>query len=154
VPSNLHSSSNDFTIPLNFNAYHSPLRQAQEQILLWALREARNPEPADTSVAVLIFRASADTNGVFDNIATGRGRVDCRGVRESADKLHLRKRSGSGGGECASAGARESGAEGEHCESCVWRLKIDVFGVVEVGQRYKRCAMGMAYSYSRAVQTR
>jgi hypothetical protein len=125
------------TISLNCNVYHLPLRQAQEQVLLCALREARNPEPADSSVAVLIFRASADANSVFDHIATGRSRVDCRGVRESADKLHLRKRSGSGGGECASAGARQSGAEGEHCESCVWRMEIDVCGVVGVVQRYK-----------------
>ena len=108
------------TIPLNCNVYHSPLRQAQEQVLLCTLREARNPEPADSPVAILIFRASADTNGVFDHIATGRGRVDCRGVRESTDELHLRERSGSGGGECASAGARESGAEGEYCECGFW----------------------------------
>ena len=136
-------------IHLNCNVYHSPLRQAQEQVLLCTLREARNPEPADSPVAILIFRASADTNGVFDHIATGRGRVDCRGVRESTDELHLRERSGSGGGECASAGAREGGAEGEHCERgfwflVFWRLKIDVYGVVGVVQRCKRYAMGMA----------
>jgi hypothetical protein len=106
--------------------YHSPLRQAQEQVLLCTLREARNPEPADGPVAVLVFRAGADADSVFDHIAAGGGRVDCGCVCESADELHLRKRSGSGGGECASAGARESGAEGEHCACvvcdfrCVW----------------------------------
>ena len=94
---------------------HSPLWQAQEQVLLWTLREARNSEPADAPVAVLIFRSSADTDSVFDHIATGRGGVDCGRVCESADELHLRKRSGGGGGECASSGAREGGAEGEHC---------------------------------------
>ena len=42
-------------IHLNCNVYHSPLRQAQEQVLLCTLREARNPEPADSPVAILIF---------------------------------------------------------------------------------------------------
>jgi hypothetical protein len=121
------SSSNAF--PPSFliaTCNHSPLRQAQEQVPLWTLREARNSEPAHAPVAILIFRAGADADGVFDHIATGGGGVECGCVCESADELHLRERSGSGGGECAGAGAREGGAEGEHCVCvvfdvrCVW----------------------------------
>jgi hypothetical protein len=90
--------------------HHSPLRQAQEQVLLRALREARNLEPADTPVAVLVFRASADTERISDHIAASRGRVDGGSLCQSADELHLCERSGSGGREGASAGARESRA--------------------------------------------
>jgi hypothetical protein len=56
--------------------HHSPLRQAQEQVLLRALREACNLEPADTPVAILVFRSSADTERISDHIAASRGRVD------------------------------------------------------------------------------
>ena len=130
------------TIPLSCNVYHSPLRQAQEQVLLCTLREARNPEPADSPVAILIFRASADTNGVFDNIATGRGRVDGGSVGQAADKLHLCERAGSGGREGAGAGAREGGAEGEHfgCVLLERRLCLDmVDGCVVAGLKEWKC---------------
>jgi hypothetical protein len=90
--------------------HDSPLRQAQEQVLLRTLREARNLEPADTPVTILVFRASADTKRISDHIAASRGRVDGGSLCQSADELHLRERSGSGGREGASAGARESGA--------------------------------------------
>ena len=55
---------------------NSPLRQAQQQVLLCALREASNPEPAHAPVAVLVFGASADANGVLDHVAAGGSRVD------------------------------------------------------------------------------
>jgi hypothetical protein len=90
--------------------YHSPLGQAQEQVLLRALREACNLEPTNTPVAVLVFRSSADTERISDHIAASRGRVDGGSLCQSADKLHLGERSGSGGREGASASARKSGA--------------------------------------------
>jgi hypothetical protein len=93
-------------LPASHRANDLPLRQAQQQVLLCALREAGNIEPAHTSVAVLILRASTDANSVFDHIAAGRCRVDGGSVCQSADELHLRERSGSGGGEGAGAGAR------------------------------------------------
>lgn len=95
-------------------AHHSPLRQAQEQVSLRTLREAADPEPANSSVALRVFRASADANGIFDHVASSRGRVERGSICQPSDELHLRKRSGSGGGEGASAGARESGSQREH----------------------------------------
>lgn len=115
--SNLFEAAiNIATVPRQEYRNNSPLGQAQQQVLLCALREAGNPEPAHAPVAVLILGASADANGILDHIATGRGRVDGGCVGQAADELHLCESAGSGGGEGAGAGARQGGAEGEHCE--------------------------------------
>ena len=97
-------------------ANNSPLRQAQQQVLLCALREASNPEPAHAPVAILVLGASADAHGVLDHVAASRRRVYGGRVGQAADELHLCERAGSGGREGAGAGAREGGAEGEHYE--------------------------------------
>jgi hypothetical protein len=115
-------------ILLNPTRSDLPFRQAQQQVLLCALREAGNIEPANTPVAVLVFGAGADTNGVFDHIAAGGSRVDGGSVCQSADELHLCERSGCGGGEGAGAGARQGGAEGKHCK-CAFVEDCRVLGM-------------------------
>lgn len=98
---------------------HSPLRQAQEQIFLRSLSEARNAEPADSALAVLILASLADTESVLDDFATGRCGCGLGGRSEATDELHLRKRARGAGGESANS-ARHLLADGLHCDGTMW----------------------------------
>ena len=98
---------------------HTPLWQAQEQILLRTLSEARNAKPADGALAILILASLADTESILDDFATSRCGRGLGGRSETADELHLSERARGAGGESAN-GARHLLADGLHCDGLKW----------------------------------
>ena len=95
---------------------HSPFRQAEQQVSLRTILEARNLEPANTSLTILISWTLANANCVLHDFATSRSRNEFWNIGQTANELHLRKRSGGRRRECARS-ARDLESQGLHFDS-------------------------------------